>query len=596
MADEQKQQDENLQDKPLTAPGSQKSVPKQPDENTAANQEQDQIFRDLLSESRIAPLQISEPEFDSFDIQSVIQEAKAVSKPGSRSLNPFGKRSRKNKTKPAAEERFFTPKAAQTGNNETQEISAVSSIAQSAAASDKEETPAAPVQVLRAESSAMPSAAPQKPRTFAEILNSSRYRQNQQAIDSLDQQLEEDQKAESPNQPADIAAVLTETQMAEELQSRDDLAANAAQGETGNAQPAALNDVSSEAKAQDDTPQADQPASVEGLKAPDGEDEQYNYEEYEDKKRFSTTDYKKIEEYLASESARGFHFIRSDGSNYYFAKGAPALYYYRVLYFAKEPDEAYWQNLEKQGWKRMDTIPSRHKRDAGWTIVRNEKKSPADLPREIANEEEKYRYFTKLSSSCRSTMFLLFFVMVCSAVAIFLQYYFKGYIAVIIASGVLFFIALWMFLVYARMLSKARKQASLLSARIRLAENDPNYQALRHAGESDRQLDQDWTALEEKSASDLPDQDADNDPIQQRPEQANQAQTAVSMEESNEVGASLPADQEDVPASQKTAMTSDSEEAKDEEDEKPVSRKARRKEEKKQKKAARKARKQARQS
>lgn len=49
MADEQKQQDENLQDKPLTAPGSQKSVPKQPDENTAANQEQDQIFRDLLS-------------------------------------------------------------------------------------------------------------------------------------------------------------------------------------------------------------------------------------------------------------------------------------------------------------------------------------------------------------------------------------------------------------------------------------------------------------------------------------------------------------------------------------------------------------------
>lgn len=66
------------------------------------------------------------------------------------------------------------------------------------------------------------------------------------------------------------------------------------------------------------------------------------------------------------------------------------------------------------------------------------------------------------------------------------------------ASAVLFLIALWIFLVYARMLSKARKQASLLSARIRLAQNDPNYLALRHAGESDEQLDTDWAKLDEE--------------------------------------------------------------------------------------------------
>lgn len=129
--------------------------------------------------------------------------------------------------------------------------------------------------------------------------------------------------------------------------------------------------------------------------------------------------------------------------------------------------------------------------------MRNEKK-PGQLPKDIENEEEKYRYFSKLSSSCRSTMFLLFIVMVCSAIAVFLQYYFKGYIAVMAASAVLFLIALWIFLVYARMLSKARKQASLLSARIRLAQNDPNYLALRHAGESDEQLDTDWAKLDEE--------------------------------------------------------------------------------------------------
>ncbi|MDE5758975.1 MAG: DUF2812 domain-containing protein, partial [Allobaculum sp.] len=203
----------------------------------------------------------------------------------------------------------------------------------------------------------------------------------------------------------------------------------------------------------------------------------YHYDEYEDKKRFSTTDYKKVEEYLASESLNGFHFSRNDGRKYYFYKGKPHQYYYKVLYFTKAPDQKYWDDLAHHGWQLIDQSPSRHKKDAGWYIVRNEI-HPGELPQDIDNDEEKRHYFARLASSCRSTLLLLFIVMVCCAGAIWLQYQFKGYLAVIIASAILFVITLWTFLVYLRMLTKARKQAALLSARMRLAKDD-QYQALQ---------------------------------------------------------------------------------------------------------------------
>lgn len=463
MADDQKQQDDTLlpdsNDSQMAAPSDSAS-----DEPASQEPDQDQIFRDLLSETRIAPLQIREPEFDSFDVQSVIQEAKATTKSSSRSLNPFGKRSRKNKAKPAGivEERFFTPKAA-APSKDGEYTSAAQAIAQNTT-QNQEDPSAQPRQTLSATPAAV-APVQTKPRTFAEILNSTRYRENQQAIETLDEALESQPEPDQASLPeSDKTSAESSRLSADKLESSNIPKASQAENE-----PASALEVQSVQKE---------------LGLSQDEAQELNYEEYEDKKHFSTTDYKKIEEYLASESAKGFHFLRADGSTYYFAKSSPRPYYYRVLYFGTDPGEQYWQDLETLGWKKMDIIPSRHKRDAGWTIVRNEKHTETELPKEIDNEEEKYRYFTKLSSSCRSTMFLLLFVMICSAAAIFLQYYFKGYMAVIIASGILFAVALWMFLVYARMLSKSRKQASLLSARMRLAENDPGYQALRQAGQS----------------------------------------------------------------------------------------------------------------
>lgn len=226
----------------------------------------------------------------------------------------------------------------------------------------------------------------------------------------------------------------------------------------------------------------------------------YRYDEYLDRKSFLMSDYKKTEDYLNKQSRQGFHYVHHEGKKFYFIKGKPHNFYYKILYFAKEPGEDYWNQLEEEGWKEIDTSPSRNRRDAGWYVVRNERKE-GDLTKVIENEEDKYRYFTKFSSSCRSTMFLLFIVIVCSALTMWLQYEFKGFLPVIIASGVLFVIALWIFLVYARLLNKSRKQALLLAARMRLADNDPKYQALLHAKDTDEELDEQWDEIDRQEPS-----------------------------------------------------------------------------------------------
>lgn len=223
----------------------------------------------------------------------------------------------------------------------------------------------------------------------------------------------------------------------------------------------------------------------------------YHYDEYEDKKRFLLSDYRKIEDYLEAQSQQGFHYTRHEGKKYYFYKGRPHNYYYRILYFSKEPDAAQWQKWEDEGWQNISQQESRHKKDAGWYVLRNEKEA-GELKADIDNEEEKYRYFRKFSSSCRSTMFLLFVVMACCAVTAWLQYEFKGFLAVIILSIVLFVIALYIFLVYARMLAKSKKQADLLAARIRLKENDPEWQKLHNPDRTDAQLEKEWDTLDEK--------------------------------------------------------------------------------------------------
>jgi hypothetical protein len=225
----------------------------------------------------------------------------------------------------------------------------------------------------------------------------------------------------------------------------------------------------------------------------------YNYDEYEDRKSFLLSDWKKTEDYLAAQSRQGYHYTRHEGKKFYFVKGQPKNYYYRLLYFSSEPDQSQWDHWRDEGWVRMFNAPSRHKREAGWYVVRNEKPE-GELFKEINNEEEKLRYFRKFTSSCRSTMFLLFVVMAASAISFILQLAFKGYLVFMAFSAALFLISLWMFLVYARMMAKSKKQAQLLSARIRLAENDPVYQAVRYPNRSDEQLESDWNTLDKQDS------------------------------------------------------------------------------------------------
>lgn len=514
------------------------------------------IFKDLLNDSRVQALHINEPQFDSFDVQSAIQEAKTVSEEQKTSRSLFGKLSRRNKnaavreqkenpiveqpqseaTKPIVSvdqtaldqiepqedlddgviEREITLDELLAGQVTVQKQSTQSQPVEEQASEVEEDlepsfvqeslTVQEPIFVHQAEKTPIEHAdedqksfieppvleetkevEPQrKPRTFAEILNSSRYQQNQQAIENIDlmepnttqtfdsRMVNEAFESEKAAQSSSVfitkqennfdapAQQEIEEQQEEQLETlKDDSMQDIDRSETRRGRRNKKNRsevIDPDASLVDD----------------------YAYDEYTDKKHFFTSDYKKIEEYLANESAQGFHFTRKEGNRYFFVKKKPRNYLYKVLYFANEPDESYWQMLEAQGWERVNQTPSRHKRDAGWYILRHLQKE-GDLPFDIPNEEEKYRYFSKLASSCRSTLLLLVFVMICSAVSIALQYFFKGYLVVMIASAVLFAIALYIFMVYARMLSKARKQTSLLAARVRLSENNEQYQALQQS-------------------------------------------------------------------------------------------------------------------
>ena len=400
------------------------------------NIQDDQLMSDLLRNAKLSSLQFEEPEVTTFDMQSVFQDS-------SLSTRSLGKRVSKPK-----QEEVITPPSS-FFNSTTQNVEAQSASlnqgtnytsTNSASASTKSDSPTTP------------SSQCTQPKTFAQLLHSSLYHDEGQEPKELD-----------PNYSFFDGSKTTTTSAQDLVQAAMNL-----QEQQEPVKP-------KESKVQKLFEDENNEEAVYDPSASLVDD--YHYDEYEDKKRFSTTDYKKVEEYLANESLNGFHFSRNDGKKYYFYKGRPHQYYYKVLYFTKVPDQAYWDNLAHHGWQLIDQSPSRHKKDAGWYIVRNEM-HPGELPQDIDNDEEKRHYFARLASSCRSTLLLLFIVMVCCAVAIWLQYQFKGYLAVIIASAVLFAITLWTFLIYLRMLTKARKQAALLSARMRLAQDD-QYQALQ---------------------------------------------------------------------------------------------------------------------
>lgn len=511
--------------------------------NNTLSESEDGIFKDLLSDSRISSLNISEPQFDSFDVQSAIQEAKTVAKTPKNSRNPFGKRRSRSKTaepapvkeepvqlKPAqpAEtiettvtidetqeesapvEREITLEevlAGDFGDDVTEEEQIISinqqPVPEPVIVHEPEPKPVKPdnksEEVVLNEETLLQTPAveekaeeevPPKPRTFAEILNSTRYQQNQQALEHLD--LMEDSSLQ--NAFVDSQAVNEEFESEKNAQSSSVLITKQEPGASYIAQEEMSEEEPETVEIEEEITEKEKPLPKKGNKRgskhkrnrndvidPDASIvDDYAYDEYQDKKHFFTSDYKQIEEYLAGESAQGYHYTHKDGNRYFFVKKKPRNYLYKVLYFADEPDDSYWEMLESEGWDRVDRSPSRHKRDAGWYILRHLQKE-GDLPVDIPNEEEKYRYFSKLASSCRSTMLLLTIVMICSAIAIFLQYYFKGFIAVMIGSAILFAIALYFFVIYARMLTKARKQTSLLAARVRLSENNEQYQALRQA-------------------------------------------------------------------------------------------------------------------
>lgn len=219
---------------------------------------------------------------------------------------------------------------------------------------------------------------------------------------------------------------------------------------------------------------------------------------YEERKNFLFADYPSIEEYLQDKSSEGYHFVRHEGKKYFFRKGEPRTYYYSMNYFFDEPDADQWRDWEADGWKLVSKSDGKKKSDAGWFTFRNEEED-GEYRKEIDNDSEKYRFFKKYSSSCRSTMFLVFICMVCCLVTGLLQIYFQGYLVGIALCALLFLIAFIVFCMYGRMLRKSKKRARQLKSKLRLKESRiiEESKDSYDVSESEEELDTDWNTLEQ---------------------------------------------------------------------------------------------------
>lgn len=235
-------------------------------------------------------------------------------------------------------------------------------------------------------------------------------------------------------------------------------------------------------------------------------DDEYDEEEedenlYEERKSFLYAEYPKIEEYLQRKSNEGYHFVRYEGKKYYFRKGQPKTYYYSMNYFVDEPDADQWRQWEADGWKLVSKSDGKKKSDAGWFTFRNEEED-GEYRKEIDNDSEKFRFFKKYSSSCRSTMFLVFICMACCVVTGLLQVYFQGYLAGIALCAGLFLISFIVFCMYGRMLRKSKKRARELKSKLRVREIRANEKSkdFYDTSESEEELDTDWNTLEQHTA------------------------------------------------------------------------------------------------
>ena len=233
----------------------------------------------------------------------------------------------------------------------------------------------------------------------------------------------------------------------------------------------------------------------------DEEAEEEDENLYEERKSFLYAEYPKIEEYLQRKSNEGYHFVRHEGKKYYFRKDQPKTYYYSMNYFVDEPDADQWRKWEADGWKLVSKSDGKKKSDAGWFTFRNEEED-GEYRKEIDNDSEKFRFFKKYSSSCRSTMFLVFICMACCVVTGLLQVYFQGYLAGIALCAGLFLISFIVFCMYGRMLRKSKKRARELKSRLRVREiraNERN-KDFYDTSESEEELDTDWNTLEQHTA------------------------------------------------------------------------------------------------
>ena len=232
-------------------------------------------------------------------------------------------------------------------------------------------------------------------------------------------------------------------------------------------------------------------------------DDEYDEEEeaenlYEERKSFLYAEYPKIEEYLQRKSNEGYHFVCHEGKKYYFRKGQPKTYYYSMNYFVDEPDADQWREWEADGWKLVSKSDGKKKSDAGWFTFRNEEED-GEYRKEIDNDSEKFRFFKKYSSSCRSTMFLVFICMACCVVTGLLQVYFQGYLAGIALCAGLFLISFIVFCMYGRMLRKSKKRARELKSKLRIRESRAIEESkdFYDTSESEEELDTDWNTLEQ---------------------------------------------------------------------------------------------------
>lgn len=229
------------------------------------------------------------------------------------------------------------------------------------------------------------------------------------------------------------------------------------------------------------------------------EDEDENL--YEERKSFLYAEYPKIEAYLQKKSNEGYHFVRHEGKKYYFRKGQPRTYYYSMDYFVDEPDADQWRQWEADGWKLVSKSEGKKKSDAGWFTFRNEVED-GEYRKEIYNDSEKYRFFKKYSSSCRSTMFLVFICMACCVVTGLLQIYFQGYLAGIALCAALLLISFIVFCMYGRMLRKSKKRARELKSKLRVKEirASERNKDFYDTSESEEDLDTDWNTLEQHTS------------------------------------------------------------------------------------------------